>query len=532
MSAPRAIFASFAIAFIAPLLAGAQTTQAPQAGVQTVNYSFQRDGIFGCNRNNSYSQSVGSQVAIQGVYVPVSDAAVTLNTGILVYKECILREVLNRQKEAAASAYDRQMQLLFTTGRDGKPLFYQSGKEQLEARDAGVLNGLQSGVLATVNPTIRGTVERAVAKGYVTNTRRGNTVLSCAYTDLAGLYSGRPKGSIIDALEAVQNPACDPLYAYESGRQVIGDIGQNRVDEMLLKLGWYQGTYARETLDAYGNPVVNTPGSIILQNEILSLQSGYTQLRNANDIGQMVGALYAGIANQAVADTQGLLGLTQASSGQLSYLDRLAQESSTGLRNAAANAALQTLLGAQEIERVYGSAMNAIAATLAGAISSLRGAESKCWDLIIQNVCASTPTGGKCSGKSGNQLKIATSTQFSQPIVDDQIRPLAETTANNITVSQNALTLIGQLIAGVTNTASITAQRLALQQIDMLISQRRLHNSADVQQAQQSQSAVKQSMDTLVSDTVKLWGDSTDATKGWCNVNNAAVIDRWDRAWR
>ncbi|HEY4488462.1 MAG TPA: hypothetical protein VJB97_03010, partial [Candidatus Paceibacterota bacterium] len=54
-------------------------------------YAFQRDGVFGCSLNGSYSMSVGTMSAMGGAYVPVNDASVTLNTGYLVYKECILR---------------------------------------------------------------------------------------------------------------------------------------------------------------------------------------------------------------------------------------------------------------------------------------------------------------------------------------------------------------------------------------------------------------------------------------------------------
>ena len=63
------------------------------------NPSLKRQGIFGCNQSGSYSMSVGTIAAKGGVYVPVNDASVTLNSGTIVYKECILRDVVNRQRE-------------------------------------------------------------------------------------------------------------------------------------------------------------------------------------------------------------------------------------------------------------------------------------------------------------------------------------------------------------------------------------------------------------------------------------------------
>ena len=71
-------------------------------------YQYARKGIFDCNLNGAYAMSVGSMAATGGVYVPVADATVELNTGILVYKECILREIIVRQREAATDAYQNK----------------------------------------------------------------------------------------------------------------------------------------------------------------------------------------------------------------------------------------------------------------------------------------------------------------------------------------------------------------------------------------------------------------------------------------
>ena len=44
------------------------------------------NGIFSCNQNGSYAMSVGALGASGGVYVPVADASVELNTGIVNVK--------------------------------------------------------------------------------------------------------------------------------------------------------------------------------------------------------------------------------------------------------------------------------------------------------------------------------------------------------------------------------------------------------------------------------------------------------------
>ncbi len=534
----RFAYISIVLILFSANMAFAQVTPPPQ-GVTNVNYTFSRDGIFSCSKNNSYAQSVGSQVAVQGVYVPVSDAAVTLNTGILVYKECILREVINRQKEAATAGIVRQIQVDYTSGRNGQARFLQDYRaETMTERDNAWLRNLQGNTLNTVNTVIQSAIRKALAQGYVNGTRKANESLGCPHQNIGSVYAGNPQGPLFGpsgAFKAMQIQGCDPIFALENAREYLGADAEDCVQQMLAKLGWGDGTYPVETSEGGCGHKTVTPGAFVAANNQYALQSGFRQLENANDIGQIVGSLFSGMLSQVVSGSNGLIGLTQSAGGQASYLDRLTQESSTGLRNAAANAALQVILGAQSIERSYNQAMTAVATKLATTIGALRESENKCWNLIIENVCAEAPTGKKCTAKSGGELTIATSTQFSQPIIEDEIRTLANATSQNVTASNNALTLLNQLITGITNTSSLTAQNLALQQLDRLIAERRLHGQSDLQQAQQSQSAVVGSMDRLLQETRERWADAetmSEPDTGWCNINNQAVLEYWDQQWK
>ena len=127
---------------------------------------------------------------------------------------------------------------------------------------------------------------------------------------------------------------------------------------------------------------------------------------------------------------------------------------------------------------------------------------------------------------------MATSTAYSQQVIDARILSYASTTENNIAKSNEALILLDRLIAGITNTNSLDAQRVALQQLDNLVAQRQLHNQYDLQGAQKALDDITASMDTLRTDTVKAWADSTDPNIGWCNVNNQTVLDMWRQKWK
>src|SRR3989338_2969412 len=94
------------------------------------------DGIFGCLGQGARVQNVCTRAAIGGVYVPVNDAAVTLNTGFLVYKECVLRPLQNRLRESAMSALLKKQYIGIETGREGNKRYVENqGAEKLQRSD-------------------------------------------------------------------------------------------------------------------------------------------------------------------------------------------------------------------------------------------------------------------------------------------------------------------------------------------------------------------------------------------------------------
>ncbi|MDB5238241.1 MAG: hypothetical protein JWM46_511 [Candidatus Kaiserbacteria bacterium] len=561
------IILSAAAILALPFLASAQTdtTNTVTATADySSTYAFQKDGVFGCNLNGAYSMSVGSLSATGGAYVPVNDAAVTLNTGYLVYKECVLRGIVDRQREGVTSALTKQMTVVYTSGRNGQAQFLQSIPQESTAFwTKSVVNSLQGSTLSAVNPAFKASIQRAIAQGYSASINARAQSLACPYTgDLKALETNPTQSFSWAGLASLMNPNCLPYFAaIRANGVVMGDAASGWNDQM-TQVGWGNGTYPVQTVDENGNIITVTPGAIVSSNIQQALQTGFRQLENANDIDQMVGALFAGITSQVTGDNRGLIGLTQRTGSQASYLDQVASESAAGIRNSALNAAI-TILGANRtIEQGYLAAMQAIGTVLTNTINSLRSKENICWNAIIQNVCTSgtlksdntctavaqgctTDAEGVRTCPSAITLKIATSTVFSQAIVDGQITPLANATVANINSSNTALTLINQLLTGVTNTTSLDAQRIALQQLDTLVSQHKLHTQYDQQAAEQSKTTITGSMTQLLSDTVANWtGAGSDGTAnaawdgttypavGWCNVSNQTTIQAWIQKWK
>lgn len=499
-------------------------------------YQFKNEGIFGCNQTDGANASAGTLAAIGGVYVPVNDAAVTLNTGILVYKECVLRPLQNRLRESAVSSLFKKQQTSIDTGREGNAQYVQSQKDELKiVADKTTLTALTDGTFDSLHPSFQQETKRYVAASYA----RTGDQLTCEYVGVPGDRS--PNSVDYTNFQRLGDPACNPYFAAQRAKNILGANIAAAVGFQRTEWDWGRGFYAK--IDSSQDPLAArtlTPASVVQESYQQILGSPVRQLEQANDVGQMIGALFAGVTTQALTDSGGLVGLSRSAAGQPSYLEQVARESSQGVVGAAANAALQILNASKQVETRYISAMSAIAGSLTQAINQLRSAERACWELIIPEAqeyaqCPDTvtnPNTGVTTCTGTFSIQPATSTTFSQQIVDSQITPLAQAAVTNIENSQKALGLIDQLIAGVTNTASLTAQRLALQQLDNLVAQQSLHSQYDATNAEQQRDDIAASMTTLVEDTARAWGDSSDPTTGWCNVNNSSVISTWAEQWR
>lgn len=524
----RTTSATFILLVLSPVFAFAQSTP-----------GFSSQGIFGCNRNAAaLSNSVGAFSATGGAFVPVADYTVELNTGTLVYLECVLRGIVDRQSEAANVALIQKTLRFTTSGNDGNAYFQTKPSQQyLQASDQRALATFQdTALLNALNPKFAANVRRTAAISYQQQTRQRESSLACP--DDGSNATG------LDALLPMRNPACYALGAYN----LYSDFVENDIRRCLMyvhdTLDWGRGFYSVVEGDLCNGGTIQTPGAYVEEMGLQALTSGFRRIENANNIDQMIGALYAGLGTQALTGSGGLLsGLTSAIGGSPSYLSQLVSESSQGLRDAASNAALGILASARAVEMQYNQIFASIGSTLNSTAAQIRGIESQCWSLIAYNtaakhVCDAAPTGNTCSpfgtGTStpSYTVKIATSTQFSQPIIDAQITPLSTQVASNLQKSQSALVLIDQLITAISNTASQEGQRLALVQLDQLVAQGKLHIQADVTAAQQQQGAVSSSMSQLVDQTKTQWADSATVDPGWCNVNNQAVIDFWTSKWK
>ena len=527
--------------FLVPLFALGQTTSP----------SFASDGILSCNQVGANSMSVGRISAASGIFVPVSDAAVTLNTGFLVYKECVLRTIVDAEAHSATSALIKKLLNDYMTGNNGNPLFSQDIQaEQVSTGDDSVTKTLSSSDLDTLDPAFRASVIRAIGVSYALNTRQPADALKCPYTgNLGNALNGTELSW--DSIWAQRNPACNPMFAYEMANSQVTGRANAKVDNMMTRLNWGQGTLDMQTTDANGNTVTVTPASIVNALTQQAVTSGFRQTENANDIGQMVSSLFASMGSQIIGSSSGLSGLTQNTNGQGSYLDQLAKQSATNLVGTVVNAALSTLNGALSIEENYNSVITSIENTLIQTINSLRGTENTCWNLIESKVCTTDSSGNPvitytsgaptCTTSDGSTLHIATSTAFSQAAIA-QIGVDPKAISTSLTNSNTIITTLNRLINSVSNTTSQDVQSAALYQLDTLVADKNnpLHSQTDVTNAQSQLTAVQQTTSNLLTNTALAWGgDPSSGTvstyptgTAWCNYNDPGLVAYWKAQWK
>jgi len=500
---------------------------------------FSAQGIFDCNRIGG--ASVGSTVATGGPYVPVADAAVELNTGILVYKECVLRNIVNRQRESAMAAITQRTATAIQTGRNGNPQYVVNPDQEIvtNALDPAFAAVLRDGTLNYVNPAFRNAMVRATARAYESDVHGlPGASLECPYRgDLAAWHRGEAPFTFSDLILTTAYSQCNPILAFYDVRDVVIGRTGGAAERLRNEWDWGQGYYA--VSDNAADPLqrrILTPPSTVRASFQNVIDSPVRQLESANDIGQMIGALYAGLQTQILADIGGLSGISRSTGGQPSYLDQIVANSSQSLRNTALNAALQILGTARQVEVAYLQAAIGITTALTQASAQLRSAENQCWNLIIPKVCTSALNAqNECTDETST-YKVATSTAlYAEAVVVSQITPLVAVAATNTAVSRAALARIDTLIQGVSRSSSLEVQRTSLLELDALVAQRQIHAQPDLDGPNgilKRLESVKGVMNTLVTDTVKAWADDPNAATGWCNINNADVIQAWKDTWR
>jgi len=492
-----------------------------------------RNGVFDCNEAG-FKLSAGTRAAIGGVYVPVNDAAVTLNTGILVYKECVLDTVTRNVAEGASAETVTSFLHNIATGFNGNPRFVTNiGQNNARISD----RVFAENVSGTDNssPFARD-VDVALTRTYFQQTRAPETAYS--YT------LNQSRGQFDSLFSYALNPANNPLGAFIIKQDSINSrIAQEiRYEEQRLD----RSRGLRDLTECEQVPTADggfremcdtvTPGFLLADLLTYFTQSGFRQLENATEVGQVVSSVFSSLGNRALGDVQGLLGLARSQgSGSPSFLNQVRQDANARVRASALNAAISVLEPSLDTERRYRSARQAAVDYLETARGQLRAAESQCWQLVTDAVdklakkdtCAEKATTTNCTS-SPVGYTAATSTQFSDSAIASLIAPLSSVVTNQLEAARRALEKLEALVEGVEDTQSVDAQREAIQTLDRMVAQREIHDPFDLKRAEDQLEDIRNTVGSEIEDTIEEWTTGS----GWCNVENDDVVEGWLEGWR
>jgi hypothetical protein len=386
--------------------AGAEHEDGTPTSPSPDNRGFLREGIFGCQAGQ-YAMPVGTLQAIGGVYVPVNDAAVTLNTGYLVYKECVLDGVTVAMREAASGAIVRSVLDAANRGRGGSQEYtVRIPQEITERMDETLVEFFKEYDAESVCSPFKQQVKIAIAREYMKQTRDKNSTFRCSM-DLspdeftAFLGGDTTVGGAKGLWDLFSNTRNDPWGSYiNTSLEAMRRMNVER-SSLLTQLDYGNGFYPRE--DLFEIPLENgktklerrtlTPGRVVADIMGQTVTSGYRQLENADEIDQIINALFSGITNQIITDIRGFKGLSEAKLGRPPYLDQLSAEASSRLRESATNTGLTVLSSTIAVEQGYRSAKQGIKDALDKAAAQIRSAEEQCWIKVVSAVEARAAQG-------------------------------------------------------------------------------------------------------------------------------------------
>jgi len=244
------------------------------------------------------------------------------------------------------------------SGFQGSPAFVTDLKQfLLDRADLAAGDFIYGSELGFLCSPFQLDVKIALATAYQQQEHEGfgsesQCTLSKVTDNVEGFLSGSfDQGGWASWFEVTQNPVNTPTGAYLAAEGEmyarIADEKGNTIKELEWGSGFLSFKVCGDTQVASGaqkNCTITTPGKVIEYALTVNLQNGTQALIEADEINEIIGALFAQLAKQAITGVSGLLGLgggSQYSSNSFgdnndkSYLDALAEENtiSDGISN-------------------------------------------------------------------------------------------------------------------------------------------------------------------------------------------------------
>ena len=276
-----------------------------------------RDGIFGCNA--SKYANIGTLTAVGGIYVPVNDAAVTVNTGYLVYKECILDGVVAKISEAARTDLAGSILRQITTARQGQAQYSQKFWPERDAiKDKVTLVIADEAVSGVICPAFKKNVVTIEVRRYLAERNTPNQAFACSFPTSAGDHEAALRGetspeNVLEAIGAFTRPGNDPYTADLLYHEFSDSARAAALYAQEKQLDWGNGFYSvTNNPDNPFDEEIFTPGYLVSQSAGQAVTSGFRCLEGADELSEVCAPMFSGLSTQIISDARGLTGLSQS----------------------------------------------------------------------------------------------------------------------------------------------------------------------------------------------------------------------------
>lgn len=353
----------------------------------------ERRGVMGCNAAGF--GSVGARLP-SGAHVPVWDYAVSKNTNILIYKECILDGVQNTLTHAGIAQMTRNGLKTINEGPDGNPMFVTHipthYENILDPKAEQIYSGIETDNLCApfkqnIKTSLRKSYEQRKNKPHESYSCsvESSKVEACLNNDLVGC------GGLQGFYDLVSNPANNPLFAYYDAQQYFDSTLRSEAEREKMKLDWGNGfrSATKEqtiTLDDGSTVTINrivTPGYLIAEYASLLLGTGLRQMENADEIDEIIGLSFSNLGTHMLSTNKGLAGIEP-------YLDIIVDEAISTGQGKLITLTLDSLSAAIVNEMTILDSLESIASAIVTTKNSIRNIELQCLDKVVARAEQST----------------------------------------------------------------------------------------------------------------------------------------------
>lgn len=461
-------------------------------------------------------QAVGAALGVAGIpgvgggKVPViDDAAIAVqksidssgknidkSTATLTYKECVIDPTEARLKNAVLSTLTSSLGNWVTNGFEGGPSFATALQGLAKDASAAILERVEDEVLSGICSPLKQEVQQAVLTQYQYTVNVGEKVQCKDKGQLQQRIAGEwdNGGGWSSFYENIFSN--EGLTTYLKAQDAATDAISSGKAELFTNLNYGNGSFpVQDCTDSASIPVqggvcingkVTVPAKYVSElGKKVYVDLPQDQLMNADEIGEIVDSLMAGLTQTVFQSIDGLFSAskkqktTSGSSvsyldqvggvdGGGSYLDTLADTASGGSLDAARSALLNDMRGVESIEKDYQDILNDI-------IDNLSDTKKNYTDVVACYQKLTTSISGSIStATAGDRMNQASST------VAQLITPQIKSFQQQLSFSEDATDELDLLMSEAESVQTIADLNAVAASYQSLITRGAVHTSTDL----------------------------------------------------